>query len=350
VLDRAIGHAHGNAPFEPADTGTVLATPNTLFNLFSASKMVTSMLTHLCDQRGLIHLDDPIAHYVPEFGRHGKHRITIRHVLTHRAGIPRIPTQFADVGFLENPHEILEMLCDAEPDWYPGRRIAYHALTGGFVLAAVIERVTGKDVRAFLGDEILRPLGFDAFNFGVPPERVHEVAQNAFTGPPVLPPVSTLLKRALSVDVTEAVRISNDPRFLTAIIPSGNVISTGRETTRFMQLLLDGGQLDGVRIFEPRTVARAVAEQSYLEVDLTLALPVRYSMGFMLGAPLASIYGIGTPKAFGHLGFTNVFVYADPQREITVSLMTTGKPVLSPSVVRLLWILQVIAKRIPRTA
>jgi CubicO group peptidase (beta-lactamase class C family) len=97
-------------------------------------------------------------------------------------------------------------------------------------------------------------------------------------------------------------------------------------------------------------VARAVAEQSYLEIDLTLALPVRYSMGFMLGAPLASIYGIGTPKAFGHLGFTNVFVYADPQREITVSLMTTGKPVLSPSVTRLLWVLQVIARRMPRTA
>ena len=145
-------------------------------------------------------------------------------------------------------------------------------------------------------------------------------------------------------------RVSNDPRFLPAIIPSGNIIATGRETTRFMQLLLNGGELDGVRVFEPRTVARAMAEQSYLELDLTLALPVRYSMGFMLGAPVASIYGLGTPKAFGHVGFTNVFVYADPQREISVALMTTGKPVLSPMVAKLLWVLQVIARKMPRTS
>jgi CubicO group peptidase (beta-lactamase class C family) len=349
ILDRAIGHAQGNAPFEPVDAARTLATPRTLFNLFSASKMVTSMLMHLCDQRGLVHLDDPIAHYVPEFGKHGKDRITIRHVLTHRAGIPHIPTEFADVGFLSRGHEVLDMLCNAKPDWVPGRRLAYHALTGGFVLAAVIEKVTGKDVKTFLEDEILRPLNFDGFNFGVPAARLPEVAVNAFTGPPVIPPASTILRRALSVSVPEAVRISNDPRFLTGVVPSGNILATPNEASRFMQLLLNGGELDGVRIFEPRTLARAVAEQSYLEVDFTLALPIRYSMGFMLGAPVASIYGLGTPRAFGHLGFTNVFVYAEPERELSVALMTTGKPVLSPGVARLLWVLQVIAKRIPKS-
>jgi CubicO group peptidase (beta-lactamase class C family) len=349
ILDRAIGHAQGNAPFEPADAARTLATPKTLFNLFSASKMVTSMLMHLCDQRGLVHLDDPVAHYVPEFGKHGKDRITIRHVLTHRAGIPRIPAEFADVGFLSRGHEILDMLCDAKPDWVPGRRLAYHALTGGFVLAAIIEKATGKDVKTFLEDEILKPLHFDGFNFGVPAARLPEVAIDAFTGPPVVPPASTILRRALSVSVPEAVRISNDPRFLTGCVPSGNTLATPNETSRFMQLLLNGGELDGVRIFEPRTLARAVAEQSYFEVDFTLALPIRYSMGFMLGGPVASIYGLGTTRAFGHLGFTNVFVYAEPERELAVALMTTGKPVLSPGVARLLWVLQVIARRIPKS-
>ena len=91
ALDRSIGHVVGNAPGDPADAHRVVATPATLFNLFSASKMVTAMLVHLCDQRGLVHLDDPVAHYIPEFGAHGKHRITLRHVLSHRAGIPHIP-------------------------------------------------------------------------------------------------------------------------------------------------------------------------------------------------------------------------------------------------------------------
>ena len=91
VLDRSLGHVRGNAPHDPADAHRVVATPRTLFNLFSASKMVTAMLVHLCDQRGLLHLDDPVAHYLPAFGQHGKDRITLRHVLTHRAGIPNIP-------------------------------------------------------------------------------------------------------------------------------------------------------------------------------------------------------------------------------------------------------------------
>jgi len=308
------------------------------------------MLVHLCDQRRLVHLDDPIAAYVPEFGRHGKDRITLRHVLTHRAGIPYIPPQFADVGLLTRPRDVVDILCDAPPSWRAGRRLAYHALTGGFMLGEVVERVTGKDLRTLLRDEILKPLGFDAFNYGVPEDRLPEVAQNAFTGPPVLPPISTMFRRLLSVELEEAVRISNDPRFNMAIVPAGNILSTGREATRFMELLLNGGELDGVRIFEPRTVTRAVAETSYLEIDLTLGVPFRYSMGFMLGAPVASLYGVQTTRAFGHLGFTNVFVYADPDRDISVALMTTGKPALSPGVARTLWVLQLIARRIPRDA
>jgi CubicO group peptidase (beta-lactamase class C family) len=348
VFDRTIGHASGNGPVDPPDARKVIATPRTLFNLFSASKMVTAMLVHLCDQRRLLHLDDPIAHYLPEFGQHGKHRITVRHVLTHRAGIPHIPTQFADVGLLERPAEILSLLSSQKPRWRAGQRLAYHALTGGFVLGAVVERVMGKPLRQVMHDEILGPLGFEAFNFGVPPTRLHEVAVNAFTGPPVLPPLAQILKRALSVSFAEAVRASNDPRFLTSVVPAGNIVATANEASRFMQLLLQGGELDGVRVFETRTIKRAIAEQTYFELDLTMGAPIRYSMGFILGARVASLYGLGTNRAFGHLGFTNVFVYADPARDIAVALMTSGKPALSPGLARTLLIMQTIARRIPR--
>lgn len=348
IMDRTLGHVRGNAPYDPPDAHKVVASPNTLFNLFSASKMVTAMLVHLCDQRGLLHLDDPVMRYLPEFGEHGKDRITLRHVLTHRAGIPNIPPQFADVGLLERPHEILSLLSAQKPRWKPGRRLAYHALTGGFVLGAIVEKVTGKPLRQVMHDEVLGPLGFDAFNFGVPPERLSEVAVNAFSGPRVLPPVSLFLKRALSVDFVEAVRVSNDPRFLTSVVPAGNIIATANEASRFMQLLLDGGTLDGVRVFDTATIVRAIAEQTYFEVDLTLGVPIRYSMGFMLGGRLASLYGLRSQRAFGHVGFTNVFVYADPSRDLAVSLMTTGKPALSPGVARTMMIMQTIAHRVPR--
>jgi CubicO group peptidase (beta-lactamase class C family) len=341
VLDRSIGHVRGNAPDDPPDAAKVVATPATLFNLFSASKAVTAMLIHLLDERDQVHLDDPVAHYVPEFGRHGKHRITLRHVLTHRAGIPQIPPEAMDVGLLDRPDDILQLLCDARPRWYPGRKLAYHALTGGFVLAAVLERVTGKDIRTFLRDEVLRPLGFDAFSYGVPPARLPEVAMNAFTGPPLLPPLSTVIKRALGVALPDAVRLSNDARFLQATVPAGNIVATANEASRFMQLLLDGG----APVFQARTINRAIAEDSYLEADLTLGLPIRYSMGFMLGSRLASLYGLDTPRAFGHLGFTNVMMYADPQRDIAVGIMTSGKPALSPGLWRTLLLPQIIARR-----
>ena len=97
-------------------------------------------------------------------------------------------------------------------------------------------------------------------------------------GPPAPPPYSWLLKRALGVPLREAVALSNDPRFLTAIVPSGNVIGTANEASRFFQLLLNEGQLDGHRIFDRRTVHRAVAEQTHLEVDSMLSLPVRYGI------------------------------------------------------------------------
>ena len=348
VFDRSLGHVSGNAPTDPADAHKTIATPRTLFNIFSASKMVTAMLVHLCDQRGLLHLDDPVALYIPEFGEHGKHRITLRHVLTHRAGIPHIPSQFADVGLLERPSEILSLLSHQKPRWRAGQRLAYHALTGGFILGAIVERVIGKPLRQVMHDEILGPLGFDGFNFGVPPARIREVAVNAFTGPPVFPPLSQILRRALSVSFSEAVRVSNDPRFLTSVVPAGNIVSTANEASRFMQLLLGGGELDGVRVFETRTIKRAIAEQTYFELDLTMGAPIRYSMGFILGARFASLYRLGTQRAFGHLGFTNVFVYADPARDIAVALMTSGKPALSPGLARTLMIMQTIARKIPR--
>ncbi len=348
VLDRAIGHAAGNGPGDPPDAFKRLARPDSLYCMFSASKMVTAMLVHLLEERHLVHLDDPVAAYIPEFGKKGKHRITLRHVLAHRAGIPRIPPELADPNLLRHPEQILALLCEQAPSWRPGRKLGYHALTGGFVLGAVIERVTGRSLREVLATEVRRPLGLASFDFGVPAARLHDVAVNAFTGPPVVPPLATFIKRALSVSFPDAVRMSNDPRYLEEVVPAGNICTTASDAARFMQMLLDGGTLDGQRVLEARTVERARAEPSYLELDLTLGAPVRYGMGFILGARIASPYGLDTPRAFGHLGFTNVFVWADPDRDLAAALLTTGKPALAPAMARTWWLLTTIARRVPR--
>ena len=336
LLDRAIGHTRGNAPDDARDAPRVQATPDTLFNLYSASKAITAMLVHLLDERGLIHLDDEVADYIPEFARHGKRHVTLRHILTHRAGIPNLPGGKGDLAVATDPKRVVALLCDARPVSVPGRQLAYHALSGGYILGEVVERVTGRDIRTFLRDEVLAPLGFAHLNYGVRPDEIPLVAENAFTGQRAMPPYSWLLERSLGVGPRQAVDLSNSPAFLTTIVPSGNIIGTASEAGRFFQLLLDGGEQDGVRVFERRTVRRAIAEQSFLEIDSILGLPVRYGMGFMLGSKYASLYGYDTPHAFGHVGFTNVVAWADPDRTISVSLMTSGKPFITPG--QVMWL------------
>jgi CubicO group peptidase (beta-lactamase class C family) len=350
VLDRAIGHARGNAPGDPPDAARVPATPTTPFNAFSAAKAVTAMLIHLLDELNLLRLDDPVCEYIPEFGVGSKQWITIRHVLIHRAGIPNPPPEAVDLDLLHDPAEIVRILCRLPQTSRPGRQLAYHAITGGFILGEIIRRVTGTDIRTFLDAEIRRPLGFRWLSYGVDAADVGAVAQSCFTGPAVLPPVSWLLRRALGVDFERVIEMSNDERFLTAAIPAGNMVATANEFSRFFQLLLDGGMLDGVRVFDSRTIRRAVGEQNYFEVDFTLALPFRYGMGFMLGADWFSLYGPDTRHAFGHLGLTNVLAWADPTRDLAAALMTSGKPLLYVALWDAWDLLRQIGRTFPKTS
>ncbi len=348
VLEGSIGHLRGNTPNAAEDAPREPLRYDSLFSLFSASKAITAMLIHLLDERKVVHLDDPVVEYIPEFGAHGKDVITLRQLLTHRAGIPNVPGTEIDERLLGKWDEIIDILCRAKPSSRPGTRLSYHALTAGYVFGEVIRRVTGRDIRTFLADEVLRPLKFKSFNYGIARERVHEVAEHAITGLPALPPQSWLLARALGVGLERAVELSNSEAFHTSVIPSGNIVGTAEEASRFFQLLLNEGELDGVRVFDRRTVRRAIAEQSYLEVDSFLGLPVRYGMGFMLGGERFSPYGEDTSRAFGHIGFTAVVAYADPERALSVGLMTSGKPFITPGQVRWLQVPRTIARLCPR--
>jgi CubicO group peptidase (beta-lactamase class C family) len=328
----------------------VRVTTATPFCLYSASKAVTAMVIHKLDERRSLHVDDRVCDYVPEFGRHHKQWITIRHLLAHRAGIPNVPPEAMRLELLAQPERICEILCDARPATRPGRLLSYHAVSGGFVLAEVVRRATGEDIGRALEREITEPLGFRWMRYGVAPEDVPRVAVDAVTGPPPPPPLAQLLRRALGMGVAEVVRMARDPRFLTGIVPSANVVSNAGELAAFFDCLLHEGELGGRRIFDPRTVRHALSEQSYREVDLTLMIPLRYGLGLMLGDDPVGIFGPRTPRAFGHLGYSNIWGWADPERRIAVALLTSGKPVLSLHAIRLLQLLWVLNGAFPRVA
>jgi CubicO group peptidase (beta-lactamase class C family) len=325
VLDRAIGYARGNGPDDAPKTPKTPISLDTPFILYSASKAVTAFLVLKLDEVSALHIEDRVADYIPAFARHGKDLITIRHVLTHRAGIPSVPD---GADFLNDPEHALERLCDERPQSRPGSRLAYHATSGGYVLGAVIERATGESPRAALRKHLADPLGLSWMNYGVCAEDVDRVADDAFTGPPVLPPLSWLLERALGDSAPGVVDTANGAAFRTAVVPAGNVVTTARELSHLYMCLANGGELDGVRVFEEKTIRRATSEQSYYEIDLTLGAPARWGLGIMLGGPL-SLFGLATPQAFGHLGFTNILGWADPERRIGVAILNSGKPVVS---------------------
>jgi CubicO group peptidase (beta-lactamase class C family) len=348
VLHRALGHALGNAPNDPPDAPKTLVALDTPINIFSAAKAVTAMVIHKLDERRVLHLEDRVCDFIPEFARYGKNHITLRHILAHRAGIPNVPVDTFDLDLLNDPEAITEILCEARLQSRPGRALAYHAVSGGFVLAEVVRRATGHDIRTVLEREIRDPLGFRWTSYGVRPEDLGRVAQNAFTGPPIPPPMSNLLRRALGTSLKRAVELSNDPRFNTAIVPSANVITTAYEMCAFYQCLLDEGELDGTRVFEPATVRHATTEQSFWEIDFTLILPLRYGLGFMLGNETIGPFGTDNPLAFGHIGLSNTFAWADPERDLSVALINTGKPVIGLHGVRLVQFLLEVGRAFPR--
>jgi CubicO group peptidase (beta-lactamase class C family) len=152
----------------------------------------------------------------------------------------------------------------------------------------------------------------------------------------------------IGFDFPEVADVAIDVRFLTGVIPAGNVVTTANEIGLFYQVLLEGGATGGVRIFATDTVRVATDEAVAGEIDRTLLAPIRYSLGFMLGGTTVSLFGPGTPHAFGHLGFTNVLAWADPERQVAAALMTSGKPLVYPALYHLLEIPRRIGLACPR--
>lgn len=347
VLDRAIGHRIGNGPDDTPDTPKELARPDTPFCLFSASKVVTAMLVHKLAEDHQLDLLAPVSHYLPAFAANGKQHVTTAHILSHRAGIPTIQGDF-DAELLFDTPKVVEILFNAAPATRSGHRAAYHAVTGGYILGELIRVITGKDAREYLADLIQQPLGMKYFNYGLRPEYRDQVAQGYATGLKPVGPVDWFIRNALGDSLDRVVEISNDPRFMDIICPAGNIYATADEACRFFEMLMRGGTLDGVKVFDPLTIRRATLEAGKPQFDGTLLLPLRYSHGMMLGANPVGLYGPMTGRAFGHLGFSNIFCWADPERDISVSLLTSGKPVVGPHLPALGKLLTRISLQIPR--
>ena len=291
--------------------------PDALYLLFSTSKPFVALLVHRLAEHGLLRLDEPVVRYWPEFAARGKDRITVRHVLAHRAGLPLLHhTVAADALAMTDGRRYVRDLQRARPRWPAGAVPAYHIISYGYLLGELVRRVTARPVGAVLADELLRPLGLADTYLGLP---------------------AGLRARAVPVRTrgrTLPARIYLNLRAVrSAPIPAAGVSATARDVALFYRMLLRGGELAGTRVLAADSIA-AAREPSTVdgELDRLLRVPVRWAHGFQLGAGDTSranpLGRHSDPGAFGHNGSNCCLAWADPSRDLVFvhlgNLLTAG--------------------------
>ncbi|HEU0190451.1 MAG TPA: lipase LipE [Mycobacterium sp.] len=350
VLNRAIGHGWGNGPADPPDAEKIPVTTETPFCSYSTGKAIAATVVHRLVERGEFSLDDRVDDYLPGYGRHGKGRTTIRHVLTHRAGVPFAIGPKPDVHRADDSEYTRAMLAQLWPVYPPGTLHMYHALTWGPLVREIVSAATGRNIRDILADEILKPLGFRWTNFGVAPQDVPLVAPSHATGRPLPAPIAAVFRKAIGGTVHEIIPFTNKPLFLTSVIPSSNLVSTAFELSRFAEIWRRGGELDGVRVLREDTLRSATAQCRRLRRDVATGMvPMRWGTGFMLGSTGPGPFGSGAPASFGHLGLVSVAMWADPERGLAAGLISSGKPGHDVAPERFTAVLQTIGAAFPRT-
>ena len=349
VLNRAIGHAWGNGPQDCGDTGRVPVSTATPFCVYSAAKAVTTTVVHMLVERGELSLDARVCDYLPTYTGYGKERTTVRHVLTHSAGVPFATGPRPDLKRMNDSDYAREKLGELKPIHRPGLMHIYHGLTWGPLIREIVSAATGRNIREILATEILDPLGFRWTNYGVAPEDVRLVAPSFVTGKPLPAPIAAAMKTALGGSMQQIIPFSNSERFLTSVVPSSSTVSTADELSRFAEILCRGGELDGVRVMHRQTLHAATRECRRLRPDVATGLaPIRWGTGFMLGSKRFGPFGKDAAGAFGHTGLTNIAIWADPQRRLSVGVVSSGKPGGHPEAGRYTALLDRINAEVPR--
>ncbi|WP_219518051.1 serine hydrolase domain-containing protein [Nonomuraea ceibae] len=295
---------------------------DTLALLASTTKgMAVAALLLLVD-RGILDLDTPVADYWPEFAAEGKGRMPLRWILGHRSGVVVIdpPLTLDDI---ERGSPVADALACARPAWRPGSAHGYHCLTLGWLVSEVVRRVTGLTVGRLFAREIAAPLGLD-LHIGIPAHQEGRLAsvvaptagevRNGRADPElhelnraICSPAS-LLHRATYGSVVLTPELLGGSRLYRAEVPSACGVGTAAGLARLYAALI--GEVDGIRLLRPETVARARAVEARGR-DLVLRLETAYSAGFMLpGGPMWPPFG--APNAFGYAGATGAFAFADP--------------------------------------
>jgi CubicO group peptidase (beta-lactamase class C family) len=317
VAEVAIGDARLAAD---AGGAAVPMRPDTLMLWLSAGKPVTAIAIAMLLECGQLSLDQPVASLIPEFSVNGKDVITLRHLLTHTAGIRGVDSGYPFATWQETIARICTMRI--ERDWVPGERAGYHTHTTWYLLGELIERVTGERHDAWIRTHLLEPAGMRDTWLAMSAERYHAYGQCIGflydTSQKIVPP-----KPSLNTDTELAV---SRPR------PSGSCRGPMRDLARFYEMLRLGGAIDGVRLLREETVRTFTSRQRVGMFDATFRQTIDWGFGFIVnssqyGPAIPYQFGpFASPDTFGHGGSQSSTGFCDPARRLVVALVFNGTP------------------------
>ncbi len=306
------------------------ATPDTRYVIFSATKAVVASTFWTLMQDGDVDITLPVQHYVPEFmvdgdPEHGP-AITVEHVLLHQSGFPTAPLGPPAWSTREGR---LDRMRTWRTNWEPGTRFEYHPSSAHWVLAELIERLTGTDHRSVVADRVLGPLGLDRFQLGVPPDQQGDVALLIAVGEE---PTPDELEAAFGIrqlpltEVTEAALLGfNEPAALALGVPGGGGVSVAATLARFYQALIH----DPKGLWDPDLLADVTGNVRNHLPDPMFGVPIMRTLGLCTAgddgkATYRGFGKTGSPKRFGHNGAGGQLAWADPESGLSFVYLTNG--------------------------
>ena len=305
----ALYRSFGDATLAPSRQP---AADDTLWLLYSNTKVITACAVWLLVERGLLRFTDTIAEHVPGFEANGKGAVTLIQLLTHQGGFPNadVPREAWE------DHDLLRrVVCNFTLEWTPGSRMHYHGRAAHWTAAVLIEALTRQDYRTFIGENIVEPLGLGGELFVGLPEvegkRAADIHEPSADG-------GHLVKR------TE----ENNAAFRRAGTPGGGGYATARAMAAFYQMLAAGGTLNGVRLLSPRMVQYVTRNHTGDMVDTYMGMPMHRGLGPHSRGTTPTIRGLGSlasPRTFGHGGVGSSYCWADPDSGVSFAYITNGR-------------------------
>lgn len=289
--------------------------------MMSVAKGITAICFNMLIDRGLVHPDDPVIKYWPEYGQNGKEKTLVRHFLDHTAAVPVLTTNTLWPGAMFDREAIIHALEQQEPLWEIGTKAAYHVHHQGFLLGEIMRRITRVTVGPFLRKEITDPLQAEYWIGRMNAQQQATVAE-------VMPNMNARLFAAKDHEDQSSLRAlafkqnplepwastMNSAIWKTCEIASGSGHGNARGVAKIYGALGNGGTLDKVKLLSKQGIENMIVEQHH-QIEALQDRPYHQALGILLNTPEA-VYMGPNMRSFGHHGLGGSIGFCDPDAGI----------------------------------